>query len=139
MLVIVIISIIIYSLAAIVIYHNINAFNKQQKIKYIIAGMLVTLVLTIIICSITSAQINIAPKELIKITKTTAILIFAPLNSIILLPFVGSTLSKYKDEQIDEKKMKKRMTIEMIILIITIIIELNYIKNFQIGLLSSRG
>jgi hypothetical protein len=39
--------------------------------------------------------------------------------------------------QVEEEKFKKRVLIFAIILLIIIIIEINYIKNFEIGLISS--
>ena len=135
MLVIVITSIIIYLVAAVIIYHNVNKLEKQQKIKYILIGMLVVTLFTTIICSITTAKIDIQNKQIIGITRITEILIFSPINSIIWLPFIGSSLGKYKTKEINEAKLKKRAIIEIILIIITLIIEIGYIENFQVELL----
>lgn len=135
MLVIVITSIIIYLVAAVIIYHNINKFEKQQKIKYILVGMLAVTLFTTIICSITTAKIDIENKQIIGITRITEILIFSPINSIIWLPFIGSSLGKYKLKEINDAKLKKRAIIEIILIIITLIIEIGYIENFQVELL----
>lgn len=137
MIIIAIISIIIYIVAIVAIYYNINELDKNQKIIFIIVGIIVVLILTTIICSITSSQIKIGNKEQIKITKTTAILIFSPINAIIFLPFVGNTLNKYKEENIDNEKIKKRLILLGVLVIIVMMIELGYIKDFQNGLLAS--
>lgn len=135
MVVIAITSIIIYLVAAVIIYHNINKFEKQQKIKYILVGMLAVTLFTTIICSITTAKIDIENKQIIGITRITEILIFSPINSIIWLPFIGSSLGKYKLKEINDAKLKKRAIIEIILIIITLIIEIGYIENFQVELL----
>lgn len=139
MIIIAIISIIIYTVAIVSIYYNINQFDNKQKLIYIIVGIILVLILTSVLSNIISMQINIGTSEQKNITKITSILIFSPINCIITLPIVGNTLSKYKEEVIDYTKMKKRFILCGILLIILIIVEFGYIKNFQIGLLSNRG
>ncbi len=135
MFVIVMISIIIYIIAGLVIYHNLSSLEKKQKIKFILGGMIVITLFTVIICTITTAKINIQSKQVIGITRITEILIFSPINSTIWLPYIGSTLSKYKAKEIDDKKLKKRAIIAILIIIITVIVEISYIDNFQTQLL----
>lgn len=133
----ILLSIIIYIVGIVITYHNIPAFEKSKKIKFISIGIILTIVITMLICTITSGGIKDYPKELINITKNTSILIFAPINLILLVPYIGNSLSKFKEEKIEEDTLKKRFLIAFIILIIMLIVELGYIKNFQIGLLSN--
>ena len=135
MLIILMISIIIYIISGLVIYHNIRYLEKEQKIKFILGGMIVITLFTIIICAITTAKIDIQNKQVIGITRITEILIFSPINSTIWLPYIGSTLSKYKAKEIDDKKLSKRAIIAILIIVITVIIETSYIDNFQTQLL----
>lgn len=106
MLLIFIISIIIYIIATIMIYHNIYNYDKVNKIKIIIIGFIVTFIITVIICFIssngssTNANYN-------SIARNTAILLFAPINSIISLPYVGNLLNKYKGKTINDTRAKK--------------------------------
>lgn len=135
MVLMILLSIVIYVVGIASVYHSIPALEKNKKIKFIVIGVIVTLIITIIICSITSGGIEGYKKEIISATRNIAILIFAPINLIVLVPYIGSSLDKLKSEQINEDKLKKRFIIVFIILIILVIIELNYIKNFQMGLL----
>lgn len=132
---IIVLSAVIYVIGCVMIYHNISLFEKNKKIKFIILGIVATLIITTIICTITSGGVREYKTEMVNITKTTAILIFAPINLIVIVPYIGSSLNKFKDEQIAEDKLKKKLIIAFIILVILVIIELSYIKNFQIGLL----
>lgn len=135
MTVIVIISLTIYTIAAIAIYYNLYNFDKTKKIKFIILGCIIILLITTIIVLISS--INIEEKEYLGITKTTSILLFAPINSIIVLPYIGHLLNKYKDKKITEEQLKKKFLIALVLLIIIVIFELGYIKDFQTGLIQN--
>ncbi len=130
-----IISFIIYVIAGFMIYHNMYNFDKSKKIKTIIIGFIITLILTIIICCISSNNIDIENTQYVSIIRNTSILLFSPINSIIFIPYICNLLNKYKDNRIDEQQLKKRLIILCIILILIVIFELNYIKDFQIGLL----
>ena len=77
MFLILIVSIIMYIVATISIYHNIYNFEKTNKIKIIIIGYIAIFIITVIICSISSSNIN-TNFNYLKIAKTTAILIFSP-------------------------------------------------------------
>ncbi len=134
---ILIISLIIYVIAGFVIYHNMYNFDKSEKIKMIILGFIVTLIMTTIICFISSNNINTENTQYISIIRNTSILLFSPINSIIFIPYIGNLLNKYKDNRLDEEQIKKRLIILAIILIIIVIFEFNYIKAFQVGLLSN--
>lgn len=135
MTVIVIISIVIYTVAAIAIYYNLYNFDKTKKIKFIILGSIIILIITTIIVFISS--INIEKKEYLGITKTTSILLFAPINSIMVLPYIGHLFNKYKDKRITEEQLKRKLLIALVLLILVVIFELGYIKNFQIGLIQN--
>lgn len=137
MFVIMILSLILYAIAIAIIYPNLYGMDKPQKIKFMAIGIGVIIVVTIVLCSISSSQIIIENKGITGITRNVAILIFAPINTMILLPFLGSSLNQYKEKQIVQHQMKKRMFIEIVLLLVVIIIEIGYIKNFQLGLLNS--
>lgn len=134
---IILISVIIYIIGILVVYHNVPAFEKDKKFKFIAIGVAITIILTMIICAFTTSAIKGYQKELIDITRNTAILIFSPINLVLLIPYLGNSLSKYKEEKIKEDTLKKRFIITLIILVVIFIFELNYIKSFQIGLLSN--
>lgn len=139
MIIIAIISIIIYTVAIISIYYNINQFDNKQKLIYITVGIVLVSILTLVLCNIISMQINIGTNDQKSITKITSTLIFSPINCIIILPIIGNTLSKYKEEVINYIRIRKRFILCSILLIILVIAEFGYIKQFQIGLLSNRG
>lgn len=131
------VSMVLYAIGMVIVYHNIPAFEKPQKVRIIAIGMVVTLILTFILCNIVAGKIEGYQKELIDTTKNIAILLFSPINFIILIPYLGSILSKNKDEAINDTQLKKRLFILAILIVIIIIVELGYIKDFCLGSLFS--
>lgn len=132
-----IISIAIFAIAILMISTNIYEFEKEKKIQFIIIGIIVMLVLTWIIVSISSIGIQVENKEYIRISKLSSVFIFAPINSIFALPYLGNIINKLKQERLTNGQVKTRVLILLIILIIIGIIEISYIKSFQIGMLSN--
>ena len=126
MLLISTISIIIYIIAGVMIYHNIYNYDKLSKIKLITIGFILTLIVTVIMCFISTSQISVdveatnnqdiyflnpnmdgVNSKHISIIRNITILIFSPINAIISLPYIYNTLNKYKDKKIDKGRIKK--------------------------------
>lgn len=131
------VSIVLYAIGMVIVYHNVPAFEKSQKTRFIAIGIIITLIITFILCNIVAGKIEGYQKELIDTTKNIAILLFSPINFIILIPYLGSILSKNKDEAINDTQLKKRLFILAILIVIIIIVELGYIKDFCLGSLFS--
>lgn len=136
MLLIFIISTIIYIVAGVMIYHNLYNYDKSSKIKLMIIGFIITFILTVIICFISASGIN-ANANYISIVRNTSILIFAPINAVISLPYICNMFNKYKDKRINVIQLKRRILIFSIILIFIVIFEIAYIKDFEVGLINN--
>lgn len=136
MIIIGIISIVIYIVAILMISTNTYEFEKDQKIKFIIIGIIITAILTIILCQISSKGIQ-ANENYINVTKQVAIWLFSPINAILFLPYIGNMLNKYKGKKINKEQLTKRMIILFVILVVVIIFEIGYMKDFEMGLMKS--
>ena len=107
----------------------------KKNLSFIMAFMhLITFILTWIIVLVSSNGIQVE-EQYLKVTKTTSLLIFAPINTIFALPYIGSIFNKYKQKRLSQENIKSRLIITSIILLIVFIIETNYIKSFELGLL----
>lgn len=137
MFMIAIISIAIYLIAILMISTNIYEFQKEQKRNFIIIGVFAILIFTWMIVAFSSNGIQVSEGNFLKTAKMVSILLFAPINTIFVLPYLGNVLNKYKQERIKEEQVRKRLLILAVALLLVIIIEVNYIKTFEIGLLSS--
>jgi len=132
-----IISDVIYIVATVMIYHNVYNLEKVEKIELIVIGFIITFIITAVICSISTGNIVTNNTEMLSITKNTAMWIFAPINAIIAVPYIGNCINKYKANKINSSKLKKRIGILLIVFFFLMIIETGYIKDFQMGLLQS--
>lgn len=135
------ISIIIYIIAIIAIYHNVYYLEKNKKIKFIIMSLVLMLIITMVLVWISSNNIQVPNKEFkayekyIGITKNTSILLFAPINTIIFMPYIGNLINKYAVNEISEDEMKRKFLVLLVIAAVIGTFEIAYIKDFQIGLL----
>lgn len=137
MVIILLISIVIYIVASVMVYANTYAFEKQQRIKLILFGFIIVLIVTTVIVTISSLGINVENKSHLNTTKITSILLFAPINSVFILPYIGNVFNKYKQKRLTDENVRKRMILLTIFIVIGIILEIGYIKSFEIGLLSN--
>lgn len=137
MFIIAVISIAIYIIAILMVSTNIYEFKKEQKLNFIIIGVFAILIITWIIVALSSNGIQVQQEGFLKTAKMVSVLLFAPINTIFVLPYLGNVLNKYKQEKIKEDQVRKRLLILGIALIIVLIIEINYIKTFEIGLLGN--
>ena len=131
------ISIIIYIVAILMISTNIYEFEKDKKIQFIIVGVAIILISTWFIIQISSNGIYMDNKEVLYIAKVTSILIFAPINTILVLPYLGNLINQYKQKRLNEETIRKKIIRFLVVLSIIVIVEINYIKSFEIGLVSS--
>lgn len=137
MFIITVISIAIYIIAILMVTTNIYEFKKEQKLNFIIIGIFVILIITWIIVAFSSNGIEVGEERFLKTAKMVSVLLFAPINTIFALPYLGNVLNKYKQERLKPEQVQKRLLILGIALIIVMIIETNYIKTFEIGLLGN--
>ena len=129
-----VISIILYIVAIVMTYHNVYNLEKINRIKLIVLGFISTFIITLIVCMISSSSIN---SEYLPMVKKMTILLFSPINAIIILPYTGNILNKYKEKKIDKKILKKKFLILVMILVIIFIFEIGYIKDFENGLITN--
>lgn len=137
MALIIIVSIILYAVASVTIYHGLYHYEKKQKIVITLAGCILLLVVTIIACFISSSNLPVENKEYVAIARNTSILLLAPIYCLIILPVLAKTLNRYKAREIQDKQMRRRMLILLGLTIIIFILGISYARGFQLGLLNS--
>lgn len=91
--------------------------------------------LTLVICKIGAGGLNIKSEEALKEITSVMTWIFTPINAMIVLGTLGNVFGKVKDEIIDTSKAGKRIIILLIIFIVVLIFETNYIAGFIQNLL----
>ena len=116
-------------------YYNMNTFENKKRMAFILTGIILMGILTMIIVSINKVDI---PSDIVKnssniskfINNINAI-IFTAINGLILLPFIGGTINKINSNEIKTNIAKKRFLFIIILFIVFLFFECNYIKSFQ--------
>ena len=116
-------------------WNNVKNFDTTaQKIFYIIVGLMIIALETLIIFNISKESVDYPNIEIMKQVRKIALLIFIPINGFLTLPHFASIFKEVGTGTNDEKT-KKKIVILGIIIIISIIIEITYLKNFQNGII----
>ena len=122
-------------------WNNTKEFNEtKDRIKYIVIGIFLVTIVTTIIFAISKIGINYPKAEIMKKVRNIAILLFTPINGFLSLPHIATIKNDIKINA-KEEKVKKKIIILGIIIIISLIVEINYLKDFQngiIGILNSK-
>ena len=109
--------------------------NIREKIKIITLVILGVFIVTIITFQISKIGINYPNDNIYMEMKKVTIMLFLPINSLIALPQIAKVLEDVRDKDIDRDKIKKRIIIIGILIIIAIIFEIGYLKDFQNGII----
>ena len=131
------ITIILYIILISFTLHNLSLVeNNKVKVIYIIIGLLVMLICTFIAYIISSRGIEYSDTELIKKIRNMLLLVFIPVNGLIIMPYLANLLSKIGSNQITQEKFKKRIIILGVIFIIVLAFESSYFKSTQLGIIN---
>ncbi len=135
MAVIIMISIIIFILLGVWCWHNLGKIEKNKKIIYIIAGILIIYLITNIVFAISKQNINYQNKDIESAIGNSLVLIFTGVNCLITMPYLAIQIDKLNEEEIEKEKFRKKVVILTIIFIICLFFECGYLENTQNGIL----
>ena len=135
MIFIIITAIIIYFIAIAWSWHNLGFIEKSKKIAFIVIGILIMSIITLIIFQISKNGISYQNEQMKNDVQNILVIVFTGLNSIIVMPSIGKILEKINENEIEKDDVIKRIIILSIIFIVCIIIESGYMKDIQQGIL----
>ena len=136
MTVITIVTIFTFAISIIWMWHNLGNIEKPRKIIFIIMGIFIMYLLTILIYKFSNPDVIYPSEEIQKTVSHTLQFLFTALNSLVLLPFTANLFDKILEEEIDKDQAKKRIMILLVLLILCIFIEKGYLKDTQEGIMS---
>ncbi len=136
MTVIMIVAILIFIISIVWVWHNLGNIERPRKIAFIIIGLVIIYLITLIIYNFSNPDIIYPSEEIEKYVSNVLIMIFTGLNSLILLPFVANLFDKMLEEEIEKDQVKKRLIIILVIFVICIFIEKGYLKDTQEGIIN---
>ncbi len=133
--VIIIITLAIFCVLIIGTWHYLGNIEKTKKIVFIIIGIFVSYLITMILFSISKSGVTYPSNEIEQMVQNMIVTIFTGLNGILVLPYLGRLWDKISEEEITKQQFQKRICILLIIAIIVFILEINYLKGVQNGIL----
>ena len=114
---------------------DLGNIEKTKKIVFIIIGIFVSYLITMILFSISKSGVTYPSNEIEQMVHNMIVTIFTGLNGILVLPYLGRLWDKISEEEITKQQFQKRICILLIIAIIVFILEINYLKGVQNGIL----
>ncbi len=130
-----IITIILFAVLGVYTWQKLGNIEKKTKIIYIVLGLLIVAFITLVLFNISSTNIDYEKIEMKNDIGKMLVLIFTPVNALFLMPSFAKILNEIKNNEIEKEKLKFRILKILIIFLIVLIIEYNYLVNTQIGIL----
>ena len=116
--------------------NNIKSIEDTNfAIKMVIIVTIGVLIATLIIFGISKIGINYPNKQIYNEVKKVALMLFIPVNSLICLPQITKIFGDMEDKEVSAIKIKRKIIFLGILIIITFIFEINYLKDFQNGII----
>jgi len=133
--IIIVIILAIFCVLIVGTWHYLGIVEKSKKIIFILIGIFVSYLMTIFVFSISKSGIMYPSKEIESMVQNVIVLIFTGLNGILILPYLGRLLDKINEDELTKKQFQKRITILIIAIIVIFILESNYLRGTQAGIL----
>lgn len=117
-------------------WNNTKEYEEiTKRITYIVIGILAMLLITLIDFTISKIGITYPKAEMVKQVRKMSVLLFTPINGFFSLPHIAAIKTQIELKKVENDKIKKKIIILGIIFIIATIVEINFIKEFQNGII----
>ena len=117
--------------SAFVIFKVLSNIELKNKLILVAIGEIVMYVILFVVYGISSAGAN---ETIVNSSRQIILFTLLPINIICIELPIMLTLKKLQQGDIDNNKFKRRMSIFLIIGIIILILEFNYIRDIQTGI-----
>ncbi len=135
MLALLLLFILFFNVISIVLmYYCLGDLAKKEKFIFIAVGTGIMYILTSIVYWISTNGIEIT--EVSETGKNLITFLFVPVNAILVLPILAKSYSKTKFGSLKSDVFIKRGIVLGILLLVVFIIECNYFKNIQEGVVN---
>ena len=131
----VIFIIVLFAVLIVWTWNNLYALSTKFKTLYEIIFILIMMIITLIIFYISKGSISYPNNDMIGYVRNELVLLFSPINGMVLMPYIAKKLSGIKEKNTDEEKTKRGIIIMLVIFVVILIIECIYLKKIQIGIL----
>ena len=133
---IIIIALIIYFINIAWTWKSLGEMGKSSKIVFVIVGILVLFIITLITFNISAKNIQYQHQGETDTIRNVLVSIFTGINGIIILPQIAKILEKAKNGDLEKNQIRNRLILWIAILIICLIFECGYMKDTQQGIVN---
>lgn len=135
MIFIILATIIIYIILIAWTWQSLGTIQKNKKVVFILIEIILINVITLIAFQMAKGGITYESEEMQKSVQNVLVPIFTGINGIIIMPQIGKILDKINEEQIEKRQLVKRVAILLTVFVLCIILEIEYMKDTQEGIL----
>lgn len=128
--------ILIFVISIVWTWHNLGNIEKPRKVAFIIIGLLITYLVTMLLYNLSNPDITYPSEEIQKTVANTLIFVFTGLNALIFLPLIANVLDKILEEEIEKTQAKRRIIIILVIFVVCIFVEKGYLESTQEGIVN---
>ena len=131
------VSIILYIILFSFTLHNLSTvLNVKTKVVFMAISMVAMLVFTHIVFSISTNGLNYYIPDMVGKVRLIMLIVFIPVNGLIVMPYLANTVSKIINHDITQEKTNKRIITLLIIFVLVLIFECYYFKTTQQGIIN---
>lgn len=110
--------------------------SNGVKILFLIIGTMMVSLVTLILFSVSRLGVSYPKPEMVGAVRRIILLVFVPINGLIILPQIANVVGKVKKDKITQDEFQRKAIIMLIIIIVMVIIECIYFKNIQTGIIN---
>lgn len=128
------IALVIYFVLIAWTWQSLGFIEKNKKVVFIIVGIIIMYAITWIIYQITKVGVEYPNEEMKNSIQNILVAIFTGINGMIIMPQIGKMLDKINEDEMKKQEFTKKLIILMIVFVISIMIEIGYMKDTQQGI-----
>lgn len=116
-------------------WYRLEAYEGMERVIFCVAGILVCWGITTILFNISSSGMDYISVEVEHEISKILVMVFTPINGLVLMPNVARIVSRLKFDEIEKSKAIKQFVILGVIFVVVSVIEVMYLTNIQLGIL----
>lgn len=132
---IIIITIAIYIILITWSWKSLGNIERTKKIITIAIGIIAIYLITCFVFNVSKQGIVYENEQIASSIGKVIISIFAGVNGLIIMPFIGKLLDKVNEDEIEKQVFSRKILIIVVIFLIILWLECGYMKDTQEGIL----
>lgn len=135
MTLVIITTIIIYVILIAWTWQSLGSVEKTKKVVFILVGIVLMYLITLVVFRTTKGDIDYQNIEIQSIIQNVIVAIGTGINGMIVMPQIGKILDQINENQIEKGQLIKKCLILIVVFIVCLIFESDYMKDTQQGIL----